>query len=359
MSYKYDYLVFIGRFQPVHNGHLNVIRRALELSEKIIIVLGSHNQPRSLRNPWTSQERKQMILDSMMEITRGTDLFDRVAAYSSAIDFAYQEDYTYNLDKWVSSIQGQVNHIINKKWKAGPTKIGLIGHAKDHSSFYLNLFPQWGSENVEQYVVLDATTVREDLFNPWTLMFPRRAAEMPIAVVEYLESWAEENPKDFEYIRAENEHLISYKKSWSHSPFPPTFNTVDAVVVQSGHILMIERGAMPGLGQLAIPGGFINQFETIEDAMIRELREETKIKVPAAVLRGSIKQVKVYDDPYRSQRGRTITHAHYIHLTDMQELPKVKGSDDAAKAKWIPLNDLDRGVIFEDHFDIIDDMVKL
>lgn len=344
---KYDYLVFIGRFQPFHAGHKTVVDRALQLAEKVIIVLGSFKQPRTFRNPWTVHERKDMIL----------------ACYpgqENRFEFAYQEDYTYNLDKWVASIQGQVNHIIHKIWRAGPISVGLIGHAKDHSSYYLKLFPTWESEDVKQEVILDATKLREDFFHPYVDgLFPSDYKSISPSVVAYLEKWKSGHEQEYEQIVQERKHLLEYAKQWSHSPYPPTFVTTDAVVVQSGHILMVKRGAMPGKGQWALPGGFLGTFETIEDSMIRELREETKIKVPDPVLRGSIKNYKVYDDPYRSQRGRTITHAYYIHLTDQTELPKVKGSDDADKATWIPLGELNREMIFEDHYDILHDLINL
>jgi len=348
MSYEYDYLVFIGRFQPFHDGHKAVVDRALELSEKVIIVLGSHNQPRSFRNPWTSQERREMI-QSCYAFTG-----------EHRLEFVFQEDYTYNLDKWLASIQGQVNHIIHKKWKAGPVNIGLIGHSKDSSSFYLNLFPSWGSVNVKQDIVMDATYIRKDIFNPRVRgLFPSPKISMPKSIVTWIELWMDDCTESFEFIQDEYQHLIDYNQQWSHSPYPPTFVTVDAIVVQSGHILLVKRGAMPGKGQWALPGGFVNQYEKLKDASIRELREETKLKVPVPVLIGSLVDRKTFDDPYRSQRGRTITTAFYFHLRDEPKLPKVKGSDDAVHAEWVPLGELDRSQMYEDHFDMIDDMVKL
>src|SRR6185312_1884152 len=114
------------------------------------------------------------------------------------------------------------------------------------------------------------------------------------------------------------------------------------------------RKAAPGEGLWAIPGGFIGQTELIEDAMIRELREETKLKVPVPVLKGSIVDRKVFDATDRSLRGRTITHAFYIELAP-GDLSPVKGADDAKAARWIPFNEFVRmeKETFEDHHAIV------
>ena len=55
MTKKYDTLVFIGRFQPVHNAHLEIIRRATTLARQVVIIVGSANQPRTYKNPFTSR----------------------------------------------------------------------------------------------------------------------------------------------------------------------------------------------------------------------------------------------------------------------------------------------------------------
>jgi len=130
---------------------------------------------------------------------------------------------------------------------------------------------------------------------------------------------------------------------------------VDAVVVQSGHILLVRRRAEPGKGLWALPGGHVGDDRVI-DAVIRELREETKLKVPEGVLRGKAqitRNQQVFDDPGRSLRGRTITHAFYLEL-EPGPLPKVRGSDDADKAKWVPLSTFSQmePQLFEDHFHI-------
>jgi bifunctional NMN adenylyltransferase/nudix hydrolase len=179
---------------------------------------------------------------------------------------------------------------------------------------------------------------------------------IPLSVKNYIEEITlisyDEKSTWYENILNEYNMIKSYKKSWEAAPYPPTFVTTDAVVIQSGYVLMVKRKFAPGKGLWALPGGFLEQSETLIDGMIRELREETKLKVPVPVIKGSIKQQKQFDKPDRSSRGRTITTAFLVDL-GYGELPKVKGTDDAEKAKWIPLGEVDREKCFEDHFSII------
>jgi bifunctional NMN adenylyltransferase/nudix hydrolase len=162
------------------------------------------------------------------------------------------------------------------------------------------------------------------------------------------------NTPEYEQIIREREFVANYKKQYASLPYPPIFSTADSVVICSGHVLMIKRRAEPGRGLWALPGGYVNANtdKSVEDAAIRELREETMIRVPAPVLRGNIVRSKVFDAVDRSPRGRIITHAFYIQLPD-GELPKVKGSDDAEKARWVPIAEVKSEECFEDHAEII------
>lgn len=349
---EFGHLVFIGRFQPFHSGHFAIVQEALKHTENLIIVLGSHNEARSARNPLTSAERIQVISSTLS--VAGIDL--------SKIFFLPQENYLYNDQKWIASITGGVNSIIWRKFNPGPMDpIGLVGRKKDDSSYYLQFFPHWGHVDVPDSVThdIDATDIRHCYYD--CINAGQSSFHMPnqwfvnnthqTVVTDWFTTPAvRECAAEFKYIE-------EYKSKWAKVPYPPIFSTVDAVVVQSGHILLVRRGAMPGKGSLALPGGFVNQNEFLEDSMIRELKEETKIKMPDAILRGRIQLRKVYDNPYRSQRGRVITHAYYIKLEDKVELPKVRGGDDAAKAFWKPLGELKKDEFFEDHYDIIDDIV--
>jgi bifunctional NMN adenylyltransferase/nudix hydrolase len=138
------------------------------------------------------------------------------------------------------------------------------------------------------------------------------------------------------------------------------------VVIQSGHILLIERGRIPGKGLLAVPGGFVDPGERIRDAAIRELREETGIsdgkgQIPPAMLASFIEdtRTRVFDAPNRSLRGRIITHAFLFRLPERRKLFTVKGGDDAAHANWYRLGDLSPEMFFEDHWSIIEQMADL
>lgn len=343
MTYKYDLAVFIGRFEPFHIGHEAIIQEGLAQANKIVVIVGSAGGPRSHRNPFTYDERVSMIKgafpdDAKRIITRPL------------------EDTLYNDEKWVKDVQESVQSAFTEAYGGWHpmAKVALIGHQKDNSSFYLKLFPQWANISCKDVRFINATTIRESYFSNMQYI---ETGMLPDSTSQFLRKF--KHTDDYTNICSEYEFVNRYKDSWKVAPFPPTFVTVDAVVVQSGHVLLVQRGARPGKGQWALPGGFLDQDEKIADAVIRELREETKIKVPAPVLKGSIVASKVFDDPYRSSRGRTITHAYLIHLPPDTELPKVKGSDDAAKAKWVPLAEVKRSDMFEDHFDLIQSMTDL
>ena len=118
----YDFLVFIGRFQPFHLGHKAVIDRALELSGRVIVLAGSAGRARSLRNPFTWQERSRMILASFIEDERSRILVRPLL------------DTPYSDADWIDHVHEAVAVAIGDHELAGEPRIGLIGHNKDNSS---------------------------------------------------------------------------------------------------------------------------------------------------------------------------------------------------------------------------------
>lgn len=349
---EYDVAVFVGRFQIFHRGHLAVIEQALERADNVVVMIGSSNEPRSYRNPFSFDEREEMILGAF---EGNLSALERIHCFSI-------EDSIYNDGQWVLAIQNHVHYFCEEFYTSfldreelepTPKRIALIGHEKDHTSFYLKLFPQWDNIGVENVENLSSTEMRKIYFSddhvPDLLFGEGR--QLPHSTIKFLTHF--KTTQDYTNIREEYEFVEKYKSAWANAPYEPTFVTTDACVVQSGHVLLIQRKARPGKGLWALPGGFLDPTERIEDGMLRELREETRIKVPAPVLRGNIRARQVFDAPHRSSRGRTITHGFLINLPPNVTLPQVKGSDDAAKAEWWSLADIHRGMMFEDHFDII------
>lgn len=132
--------------------------------------------------------------------------------------------------------------------------------------------------------------------------------------------------------------------------YPRPAVTADCVVItreEQPKILLIERGYEPFKGCWAFPGGFMNMDETTEQCAIRELEEETGLKVD------EVYQIGAYSKVDRDPRGRTITVA-YLAITDASD--EVYGQDDAAKAQWFRLSELPS--LAFDHGEIIEDAIK-
>ena len=136
--------------------------------------------------------------------------------------------------------------------------------------------------------------------------------------------------------------------------------TADCVVMTreaEPKVLLIERGDEPFKGCWAFPGGFMNMDETTEQCAIRELEEETGLKV------SKVYQIGAYSKVDRDPRGRTVTVA-YLAIIDAPMA--VKGQDDAAKAQWFPLTAFldkpsgkaERPELAFDHEEIMQDAIK-
>lgn len=340
---KYDLAVYIGRFQPFHNGHVHVIKKAVECADELLILIGSSDTAPSIKNPFTFYQRSIWIA-RYIESNFPNVKFQIVAL----------PDQIYNEALWISEVQRKVEH-----YGEGAAEIALIGLDKDDSTYYLRSFPQWDFVSVKQIQEIDATSIRRIMFeaSDSTAWVTKLSFYVPPHVIRDMELLML-NRGGF-LLKSEYDFIQNYKKSWEAAPYPPTFVTVDAVVICSGHVLIVKRGAHPGMGLLALPGGFVNQNETLKEACLRELREETRLKIPEKVLAANCVGPVVFDKPDRSLRGRTITHAYSFNFSD-GKLPDVRGSDDAEHAFWMSINDFKNRELefYEDHWHIINYFVN-
>jgi 8-oxo-dGTP diphosphatase len=95
--------------------------------------------------------------------------------------------------------------------------------------------------------------------------------------------------------------------------------------------LLIRRGGEPFQGKWALPGGYVNEGETVRQAASRELREETGLLVNP----GDLAFVGLYDEPGRDPRGWVVSGAFHVHMAPEQQ---AWPADDAVEATWWPLN---------------------
>lgn len=340
----YDTAIYIGRFEPVHQGHMALLQRALDSARHVIVVMGSAWQARSPKNPFTAVEREQMLRDALPEADR------------TRVQVLPVRDY-YNEAVWVQAVREGVERIAPQ---AG--RIGLVGHFKDATSSYLSAFPGWELINMERQGRIDATAIRDAYFGatPATVRTELEdlRGDMPASTLDFLQAFAHTPP--FAALQEEWRMLRRYREAWSAAPYPPVFVTVDAVLRCQDHVLLIRRAHAPGKGQLAVPGGFIEQRETVWQSCLRELVEETHCNLPEASMRAALQAVAVFDHPDRSQRGRTLTHAHYFDLGNAP-FPNVQADDDAQQVQWTPIAQL-AGMeedFFEDHFHMLDHFLGL
>ena len=132
-TFEFDMMAMIGRFQLFHEGHRKVVEQALTRSLKVNLLVGSSNVARDTRNPFTYAERARMIRAALVE-TLGEDLVNERVIINAL------PDSPYDMEKWIEQVQSVVS--MNAAPFVRP-KIGLTGHERDHSSYYLDLFPQW------------------------------------------------------------------------------------------------------------------------------------------------------------------------------------------------------------------------
>ncbi|MDR2426839.1 MAG: bifunctional nicotinamide-nucleotide adenylyltransferase/Nudix hydroxylase [Endomicrobium sp.] len=332
-----DAIVYIGRFQPLTLSHIKIIKKALESAKKVIVIVGSAKNARNTHDPWTEDERIEM-LKSVRQIN------------TNRICFAPLQNSNYEFSWWLSEVQKIVegNTVQN-------SKIGIIGYKKDETGYYLDYFPQWEFIEISHLYDrgLSATQIREKLFCGNDL------DGTPDEVCLWLNDWIISNRDIYENLKGEFFYIKDYKKMWAASPFAPVFVTADALVLCKKNILLIQRKNNPGKNLYALPGGFLEQRESLADCAVRELKEETQIVVDISTLKNSISLTKVFDDPFRDLRGRFITHAHVFNL-NLENLPKIESSDDAGNVLWLPLSELDefQNKFFSDHYRIINNLLK-
>ena len=339
--------IYIGRFAPLHKGHEETIKYCLDNYDHTEVLIGSGNKRRTLKNPFKPSVIKNWILTNPV--------------FKCRLNVKIINDYLYSDNKWIAQIEDYIYSNYNKN----EYEFTIVGHIKDDSSYYLKIFPTWKVDLTPEFDNgISATDIRNVIFmndeRHFSVMFESLCKKhlsnnIINDIIEFRKTQL------FKDLIEEKVYFEKEDAKFANYPYKDTlkFNCSDAVVVCDGNVLLIERTRAPGKGTWALPGGFVNKNETYEQAAIRELFEETCLKVPEKVLKGSLKRSKIFDSPKRNEGIPRITNAFYFEIqpdykNGYPKLPKVKGADDAVNAKWFSLAEVRHMTLFDDHADIID-----
>lgn len=140
--------------------------------------------------------------------------------------------------------------------------------------------------------------------------------------------------------------------------YPRPALTVDCVVLDGSRVLLIKRRDEPFKGMWALPGGYVNEGESAEEAAQRELEEETGLRLVVNDVyhrAASLVQVRAFTTPGRDPRGWVVSVAFVASLDDYEGPIIIKAGDDAAAAEWVEMT----GDLFEpgrlafDHVEIL------
>lgn len=328
--------IVIGRFQPVTDFHVSeIFRPAIEQSDTVLVILGSASRARTARDPFREDWVQDMIEDATRDI--GLSQFK--------LRFAGVRDYWYSETKWLTEVQRVVSQVETEIGEE--CEITLYG-AEGSRYDFLDSFPQW-----ERHIS-EASPPDFDILS--NIYENQREWRRYVSHKNYetIDAWLLSNAG--RRITEEHHYLEKYKAATQTGRYPIVFQTVDNVVVYKGNVLLVQRRSRPGKGLWALPGGFLEAHESLYDSAVRELREETKLKVKPEWLVDK----ETFDAPQRSLRGRTITRAFLWKIPDWRDVPQVRASSDAAKAKWFPIAKVRMMAdqLFEDHLDIIEDMLE-
>lgn len=386
---NYEIVLFICRIQPLHKAHIECMKYGLSLGKRLIVLIGSTECNNNLTNPFSFKQRLNMIFD---ENIFSDDERKRI----TVLDLP---DTPYNMNLWINSVLERVKFVNTSGFPN--SKIAILSSNKnDDNVLRAEWFPFYDviTHNVDYNNIINATDIRNKLYQTlFTNSVPIKNFDKK--VFEKLTSFQEVMLNSFSdvmhkstikkmYIHLQDESKVGnmplveylfneYKAKVLYSQpydklletgalkYPVQHMTVDTVVYCAGHILLIKRKNHPGAFTYALPGGFKEINETCFEGALRELKEETRIDVPLAILRNSLTDEKIFDHPQRSNIGTLITMAYFISLPQQIKtsngmpirniggLPKVKGSDDAESAQWIPINDALNEVFHDDHLHII------
>ena len=335
---KNEFAVYIGRFQPFHLGHVHVINEALQDSQNLVIFIGSANESRTVKNPFTYEERASVIKDWIKE----NNLVERVSILP-VMDEPTDEG-------WIEYLINSIRIFTNNS-----NSTVIVGHDKDASSWYLKAFPHYGVQFVSNFEGINATDIREGYFKNEPVSHFN--GKLPEAMKLFLSRFRLYDTHAYREVCDLANPLVKVE---TPKDYPRIDHTADCIVLgtyedyDTPYILLIKRKNDPGKGEWALPGGFVEVGETIMESAYRELEEETGISRES--LAKDVPEGLTFDYPDRDPRGRIITTAYVLECDGYIDYLSYEAKDDAEEVQWFPLSSSVLGALplFLDHQYIIE-----
>lgn len=362
--------VVIGRMEPPHLGHLEIISKAYDYADHVLVILGSTLKARDPKNPFTFQERKKLLEDSIPK-TEGFRM--RGVSYKIAsvpdCQLAGPTAWNHRISIAISATLQQLNYKEN-------AQVSILGNFKDSSSDYLiDLLSYMMSNyhlNTDTYpfvmlsnpgithidnTIIHATDIRNLLY-AGKLAYVKNV--VPPNVYDFLLEFSKGSV--FLDLVQENHYYQDYPKHWGTG----TFHTGDAVFFDSGKILLIRRANLPGKGLYAIPGGFVEAGDT--NTGIREMLEETSITFDG--IEADISDFIVVDSFDSECKGRSLRGDVRTQVDVIVRAPHLKHKEIAivhadetdaillVDATTVAIEAI-REMLFEDHFEILEKALSI
>lgn len=323
----------ISRLQGLHNGHIHLIEAAMEDCDHLTIIIGSANKARSIKNPWSVQERATMLADALVELHFPIDRMTVTAL----------PDFDYHDDLW----EDMFHRVIQDGTLANHTPV-IFTSGKENDSALRHEWARDVEVRTTDYVEdISATRVRRLLLTAKTCKYSRSQLEriVPTSVFTSVMYDDEVGSEGVSALKRKYRLQQKDKYIWKDSPYPVIKCATDNVVFdEQGHVLLILR---KDTGLWALPGGHVEPDLDEMSNALKELKEETGLELAAAQC---VAQAR-FTDPERCEIGRMTTTAYAWQADGVK--PDVCGGDDAAKAKWFTLAEVQGMCLYDDHYGII------